>query len=150
MRFLRIINSPKWDIVAVVEEEHGQQSCGLLDFFEQLEKSGGFNGSIDGMFALLEHVATSERGPNELSDKLCHLVDGKHQIFEFIKGRIRILWFYGEANKLIVCSHGFIKKTQKTPKEEVGKCVTIMERYQQAHQDNAVDILDELEEVDHG
>ena len=57
MRFLRIINSPKWDIVAVVEEEHGQQSCGLLDFFEQLEKSGGFNGSIDGMFALLEHVA---------------------------------------------------------------------------------------------
>jgi len=150
MRFLRIIGGPKWDIVSVVSEEAGEETCALLDWFEQLESDGTFISNMDGMLNLMRHVATTESGPVELKDTQCHTVDDGQQIFEFIKGRLRVLWFYGKGNKLVVCSHGFVKKTQKTPKEEVKKCIRVKERYMRAHQDNNIEILDELEGDDNG
>ena len=41
--------------------------------------------------------------------------DIRHQIqgdiYEFIKRRLRVLWFY-DKGRVIVCIHGFIKDTQ--------------------------------------
>jgi hypothetical protein len=46
-------------------------------------------------------------------------VDISHQIrgpiFQFEKGRIRLLWFYDEG-KVIVCAHWFIKESGKNKK----------------------------------
>ena len=44
--------------------------------------------------------------------------------------QIRLLAFWDTTeNSLIICSHGFIKKTQKTPKSEINKAIGFRKSY---------------------
>lgn len=48
----------------------------------------------------------------------------------FDKQQIRLLAFWDpNLNSLIVCTHGFIKKTQKTPKSEIKKALEFRKKY---------------------
>jgi phage-related protein len=50
-----------------------------------------------------------------------HLEDGIYEIrIEFVKKIARSLYFYQKGAKIIL-THGFIKKTQKTPRKEIEK-----------------------------
>src|SRR6266540_4810875 len=49
-------------------------------------------------------VAT-EKGPFFLSKELCHYINKEEKIYEFIKGRIRIVFFTDGADKIIICTH---------------------------------------------
>lgn len=56
------------------------------------------------------------------------------EIWEFrtlYKGTAYRLFAFWDTDKqtLVVATHGFIKKTQKTPKKEIAKAETIMKRY---------------------
>lgn len=95
--------------------------CQLLDFIDSLESN--LQKDRDRMLALLERAA--EKGPPRNTD-ISHLI--KDEIFEFIQGRLRVLWFYDEG-KLILCTQGFIKKTQKTPTAEIDLAISFKERY---------------------
>ena len=58
----------------------------------------------------------------------------KNEIWEFRtrfdKQQIRLLAFWDpNKNSLIICTHGFVKKTQKTPKLEIEKAIAIRNRY---------------------
>lgn len=51
---------------------------------------------------------------------------------KFKKKQYRLLAFWDKRNKaktLIIATHGFIKKTQKTPKIEIDRAMKIMEFY---------------------
>jgi phage-related protein len=61
---------------------------------------------------------------------------GSKDIFEFrVKDSnkfFRLFAFWdrsGETETLIICTHGFIKKTNKTPKQEIEKAEIIKENY---------------------
>ena len=88
-----------------------QTDCELRSFFSGLESNLKKDGRR--MLGLLKRVA--QRGP-DLNPDICHQVEEK--IFQFSQGRIRVLWFY-DQNKIILCTHGFVKKTQKTPQKEL-------------------------------
>ena len=46
------------------------------------------------------------------------------------KTQIRLLAFWDPKTKsLVICTHGFVKKTQKTPKAEIQKALTIRKNY---------------------
>ncbi len=46
------------------------------------------------------------------------------------KQQIRLLAFWDPNLKsLVVCSHGFVKKTQKTPKSEIEKALEFRKKY---------------------
>ena len=46
------------------------------------------------------------------------------------KQQIRLLGFWDPKQKaMIICSHGFIKKTQKTPKNEIKKAMNFRKKY---------------------
>lgn len=50
----------------------------------------------------------------------------------FNKKKYRVLAFWdreGETDKLVIATHGFIKKTQKTPQKEINKAIAIRELY---------------------
>ena len=54
-----------------------------------------------------------------------HLDDGIFELRVSFENRIsRSLYFY-ESDKQIIFTHGFVKKGQKTPKNEIGKAKTI-------------------------
>lgn len=85
----------------------------LLAFLEELDAN--MQKDRTRMLALLERVA--EAGPPRNTD-LSHKLD--EGIWEFIRGRLRVCWFFDEG-KVVVCTHGFVKKSQKTPKQQLQK-----------------------------
>jgi hypothetical protein len=83
----------------------------LLEFLKGL--GANLENDADHLLALLERVVVS--GPPRNTD-VSHKIRG--EIWEFIKGRLRVFWFYDEG-RVIVCSHGLLKKTQKVPAGEL-------------------------------
>ena len=63
-------------------------------------------------------------------------------IWEFISGELRILWFYDER-RVVVCSHGFVKQRQKTPKAHLEQAEAVRSRYFEAKSKSALRIDDE-------
>ena len=107
----------------------------LLDFFEGL--GANLEKDMDRMLELLERVATA--GPPRNTD-VSHKIQG--EIWEFIKGRLRVFWFY-DAGRVIVCTHGLVKQTQKTPKQTIALAEQIRQAYFAAKQTGALIIEEE-------
>lgn len=124
-----IEKSGPWTVTAAQEQTtSGEYSC---PFQESLNSLGAnYESAIDGFFSLFEKF--SQLGKKVLNNELCHEVDSNNKIFEFIKGDLRLLWFYGSGNKVIICSHIFIKKRQKTPELEKRKAINIKNNYMKA------------------
>ena len=75
------------------------------------------------MLVLLERVALE--GPPR-NTEMSHQIRGK--LFQFIQGRLRLLWFYDEG-RLIICTSGFVKKGRKTPRYEIEHAIQVMSNY---------------------
>jgi phage-related protein len=88
------------------------------------------------MARLLESAAGT--GSSRNTD-ICHQI--QDEIYEFIQGRLRILWFY-DRGRLIICSHGFVKKSQKTPRNEISRAIAEKDRYFAAVKDRDITIID--------
>jgi len=98
-----------------------QERCELLNFFESLGPN--LQKDLDRMLALFERVVLE--GPPR-NTEISHQIKGK--LFEFIQGRLRVLWFYDEG-RLIICTSGFVKKGQKAPRNEIENAMLIMREY---------------------
>ena len=115
---LREVRKAQWTVLAVCSE---RGDCELLEFFAELMRTPT---QPLPMLHLLERISVD--GPRQLSDLVSHQIDGP--IWEFIRGDLRVLWFY-DAEKVVICSHGFVKKRQKTPKSEIEKAKAAHARY---------------------
>ena len=99
----------------------GRGDCELLLFLNEIE--GSVEKDAIRMANLLER--TAKEGPSRRTE-ISHQIED--EIYEFIQGRLRVLWFYDEG-LIVVCSHGFIKKTKKTPRRELRKAKETRSRY---------------------
>jgi phage-related protein len=95
----------------------------LLDFFKSLDED-----SRSKVMWMLKSLASLPKIPS----KFFKQIEGVNGLFE-----LRISWdgkayrifcFFEKGNKIILCN-GFIKKTQKTPKQEILKAIKIKEEY---------------------
>jgi phage-related protein len=118
---LRRVRTGFWRVLAVCSE---RGDCPLLEFLAGLE--GGLVQDGRRMLKLLDRV--SEHGPPR-NTEIAHQLGPA--IWEFIQGRLRVLWFYDEGN-LILCSHGFVKKRQKTPAGEIERAQLCRRQYRAA------------------
>jgi phage-related protein len=84
----------------------------LEEFFAVLKTSG--HPDLVQILRLMSRSA--ELGPPH-NEEMSKQLDG--DIFEFKAGAIRVLWFYDRRK--IICTHGFLKKSQKTPQREIEK-----------------------------
>lgn len=115
-----------WTVTAAQElTKGGDYRCPLTESINDLGANYGI--SIVGLFSLLEKF--SQHGTKILNDEICHEVDENNKIFEFIKGSLRLLWFYGAGNKIIICSHVFVKKGRKTPAQQKNIAIEIKKKY---------------------
>jgi phage-related protein len=89
----------------------------------------------------LEETARREPSSNP---EMCRKIG--QEIWEFREGRLRILWFYGENLEVIICSHGFLKKTQKTPKNEKNRAVIFRKQYLRLLAQGEIEILRDEED----
>ncbi len=90
-------------------------------------------------------AAEDPRGPQLFPDAISHQVDAKNQIYEFIAGDLRLLWFYlPKERKVIVCTQVFIKKSRKTPSGIIKEAIRIKKRYLADFENNNIKIIDEI------
>lgn len=89
------------------------------------------------MLRRLEAIA--EHGPQFLPE-ISHQIEP--DLWQTEQGRVRILWFY-DRDRVIVCSHGFIKRTRKTPENEKALARQALRDYRWASAAKKVRILEE-------
>lgn len=101
-----------------------EQRCETLTFLKKLEKDS----NSDAIRLLNLITRTAEHGPPGNEHHSRPLGDG---IYEFkAPNTARLLWFY-DADRIIVCTHGFSGKSGsgKTPRREIDKAKEIREEY---------------------
>lgn len=126
---------------AVVQEKgDGSLVCSLIDAFDDIEAAQ--EASRNRLLEYFKHVAGG--GPQALNPAQCHQVDANDKIYEFIAGRLRVLFFQGSTGSVVICTHMFLKKTQKIPAKEVTKAVKAKKAYEQAMKAGLVEWRDEL------
>lgn len=86
-------------------------SCCVESFFAELDNS--YNSNISELDTMIRHIAI--HGFNGLPPGWSHEIDKSEKLFELRKGRLRIPYFRGSGDRIIICGPGFVKKTQKTP-----------------------------------
>lgn len=129
---LRRVRRGQWDVLAMCGV---RGECPLVDFLASLETHLEADGR--GMLRLLAY--TAEQGPPR-SVEASHKIAG--DIWELIAGRLRVLWFYDQG-RLIVCSHGFLKRTRKTPPGEIERAQAAFDAYHRAKKAGTLKVEDE-------
>lgn len=132
MQLHRLPFRGKYTLLAVCDN-HGEPE--LLKFFENL--GANLEKNADHMLQLLERVAVS--GPPKNTD-ISHSI--QDDIWEFIKGRLRVFWFYDEG-RVVVCTHGIVKKSQKTPSQPIEHAKNARKAYFEAKRRGKVIIQEE-------
>ena len=111
-----------------------------MDAIEGAEKS--HVASADRLLNYFAKVA--ECGIDALNYKQCHVVDSKNKIYEFIAGKLRVLFFSGTPKSVVVCTHLFLKKTQKTPPSEIARAIRAQTQYEAARLNGRIEWKDEI------
>ena len=133
MHLLRLPWKGKFEILAVCRD---RGECLLLEFLNGLEAD--LVKDRDRMMGLLERAAVS--GPPKHNIEICRPLDSN--IYEFKRGDLRVLWFY-DSGSVIVCTHGFVKKGQKTPRQQIDTAKRHLATFQAAKRSNTLEINDE-------
>ncbi|GIX39024.1 MAG: hypothetical protein KatS3mg128_0073 [Silanimonas sp.] len=133
---LKPLYSGTWRVVAVVNDSG---VCELEQELLRLAENPKLRASVLGFRALWGRIGPT--GPRSLGTPLYHRVDQKEEIYEFIKGNLRLLCFEADG-AVVVCSHVFRKASQKTPPREVSRAVSLKRLYQQARARESVEFID--------
>jgi phage-related protein len=103
-----------------------EAGCQLLEFLGDLKDSDP--DELGRITALLDR--TADHGPPRNEEKCRFFRD--LQVFELkTRGGVRVMAFW-DQDRLIVCSHGFMKKSQKTPKGELDRVEKAQRDYRDA------------------
>ncbi|MBC8876062.1 MAG: type II toxin-antitoxin system RelE/ParE family toxin [Planctomycetes bacterium] len=100
-----------------------EEECQVLDFLQELAKDDP--GEAARTWALIKR--TADHGTPRAETK-CRFFR-KIKVFEFkTRGGVRVMAFWDE-DQVIICSHGFVKKSQKTPKTQLERATTLRNEY---------------------
>ena len=94
-------------------------TCHVREFIEHLDEA-----NTKKVFALLQRAA--EGGLPRNTEKFRHL---EEKIYEFKSYQVRLLCFL-EKGRVVVLTHGFMKKKDRTPRAEIEKAKGLMASYQ--------------------
>ncbi len=78
--------------------------------------------------AVVSMLRGLERLAGKGSHPLCHKVCEEEAIWQLRADQYRILWFFDEGH-VIICTHFFRKKSDKTPRREQERAIRIKEEY---------------------
>ncbi len=139
---LHVLESAARKVVAVTKEDaDGSEKCPVTDFLHEQPKER--SGTAKGFKSLFERYA--EGGRNKLTKSLFHEVDSKENIWEFIKGSLRIFCYVDNDEKLVLLTHGTLKKTQKVSKKEVNHAISVKKKYLEAKKESNI-ILENVDD----
>jgi len=92
----------------------------LIEFIESLDDS-----SRAKIYGLIER--TADYGPHPSREKYRKL-HGGIELWELKAGQVRIMLFYDETGNMVL-THGFLKKGDKTPKNQIDRGLRMKQEY---------------------
>lgn len=108
----------------------------LQIFFADLKRRDRVE--CDKILALIAYVADCGTPRNE---QKCRFFAGE-KLFELkTRGGVRVMAFWDD-NRMIICTHGFLKKQQKTPRRELDRAVAARGEYFAARKRQEIRIED--------
>lgn len=132
---LRFIEKGRYS-VAVTIEQSGH--CEVLDFLKNIPPN--YQSSAKGFRSLFERYAKG--GRQLLTESLFHEANKENDIWEFIKGQLRIYCFKDDRGQLVILSHGIVKKSQKAKKQDIEKAFKLREEYLKAKEKGEIEVLE--------
>lgn len=93
-----------------------------------------------GLKVMLETVA--EHGLAEIPDAWSHEASKQDQVYEFIKGPLRLFYFKGVDGQIAVCTSGVRKSGKKADKASVSKAAALRKAYMAAHDSKQLEIIE--------
>ncbi len=138
MRVVRLGSGSWGEVLAIAA---GTERVPVLDFLMSLDPSQ--QKAVGKMMGLLKETVPSQGPPKHNRERCNFLGDG---LFEFKVDQLRIVWFYDHHRKgVVVCTHGFAKKTKRIPAREIKRARDLHEAYLEADTKDCLTIED-LEE----
>jgi hypothetical protein len=130
---LKFVQGDVWQIYAICDEK-GET---FLDALDPDEKEGV---KIAANLARWASVG-SEHFPSERM----HLIDPATRLYQLRINDCRIMWFY-DQHKVIICCHGYRKKSTKIPSGELTKGNAAKAAYLEAKQQGQIKFQGESEQ----
>lgn len=131
-----VLREKRLKVAAVADAEAVPARDFLLDAPAELK------GSARGMWALFDRYA--EGGRQKLTAELFHEADRGEQIWEFVKGRLRLYCFIDDG-AVVILTHGTLKKSQKVARQDVARAVSLRAAYLDARRRGSL----QWERLDH-
>jgi len=133
---LRSILRGTWRLFAVCDA-HGESQ--LHAFLKSVESGDALAKDKTRLLAYLDRVAHT---PLPLRDnEITHIIDREWRIWQTTRGGVRVLWFYDEG-RLMILSHGFEKRTTKTPPAEIERAQRSAKTYFEAKKQRKLRFLE--------
>lgn len=118
MPTVTMVRGASFSILAWGDEEH----CQVLEFLEKLDEES--NTDANRLRDLI--LRTADHGPTQ---NIHHYRLLEDKIWEMkAPNGSRIFWFY-DANRIIICTHGMVKKKQKANRQDIEKAKLIRQQY---------------------
>lgn len=138
LKALRITGT--WRVLAIVNADG---TCEVEEAIRQLINDRQTSATGNGFVALWSRIP--REGPRGLGTDNYHRVDNDNEIYEFIRRRHRIPCFEADG-ALVVCSHVFLKSSQKTPKSEKDRAVALRDKFFESLKKGEIEVIEDDDE----
>lgn len=99
--------------------------CLLVD--SSLCTDSNYSSSFSKLINVIQRIA--ENGLQNIPLSLSHVVNKNPKIFELIRGDLRLFYFHGHKNRIVICTELITKKTGKVDKQVVKRAITAHDNY---------------------
>ncbi len=118
------------------------EECPTEQFLETGEQ--GTAAARLGLVEILEFLAAN--GLEKASHAWVHEANKREQIFEFIKGPLRLFFFKGSNGQIAVCTGGVRKTGPKANKSAVARAADLRNSYLASISDDTLEIIEDEED----
>lgn len=127
---IKILVEGEYVISAVMDGD----TCAVEDVL--LSGDTAIEGYCVGFLHMLEIV--SKEGFKKFSSKQSHYINEDPKIYEFIRGPLRLIYFHGKDNNVVVSTEVVLKKSKKADKKVVHRAIQIRKDYFESIENNTL------------
>lgn len=136
---LKILVESRYIVSAIMNGDE----CPVQDAL--LEENSAYDSYTIGLLDMLERVG--ENGFQGFSSKQSHYINDEPKIFEFIRGPLRLIYFHGKDNNVVISTEVVVKKSQKADKKVVSRAIQAQKDYfKSVLDDTLIEIRDDENE----
>lgn len=124
-------------VVSSIIKDGEDEACPIED--SPLSRDSTFCRSHAGLMDVIERIAKD--GLQQFPASLSHSINKDPKIYELIRGRLRLIYFHGCGNFVVICIEIVVKKTQKADRQVISRAIQAHNNYHQAVSQGTLEII---------